>query len=168
MAGIQEFDSFVNKFRNLWKACHTVSLKVETHAGEAWFELDVGLGVPHPVQGQHQHHGNARQRRREKRAAARAAENENKVVENTATDGQVVEEVENVEKVAEEAKEIDKALNDTVQVQISSRVIDEIENENPVNEEEILDSRLRVALSGLCDWKDEPSDQESGSYWNKS
>jgi hypothetical protein len=55
MAGIQEFNSFVNTFRNLWKAGHTASLKVETRGGEAWVELHVGLGVPRPLQGEHQH-----------------------------------------------------------------------------------------------------------------
>ena len=92
MAGICELNSFVYKFGNLWKAGHTATLKMEARAGEAQVEMYVGLGVPHPVQGQQQHHGNARQRRREKRAAARAAESENNAVENTATDGQVVEE----------------------------------------------------------------------------
>ena len=66
MAGICELNSFVYKFRNLWKAGHTASLKIEARAGEAWVELHVGLGVPHPVQGEQQHHGNSRQRRREK------------------------------------------------------------------------------------------------------
>ena len=110
MAGIQEFNSFVNTFRNLWKAGHSASLKVATCAGEAWVELHVGLGVPHPVQGEDQHHGNARNRRREKRAAARAAES-------ATSDGQVDKDLNrNDEKVAEEA------TNDTVQVNISSKV----------------------------------------------
>jgi ribosomal protein S6 len=126
----------VNKFRNLWKAGHTASLKIEAHAGEAWVELHVGLGVPNPVQGDYQHHGNARQRRREKRAAARAAESAIKAAETAAIDGQV-EEVHNRndEKIDEEAKKIDEALNDTVKVNISSRVIDEFENENSISEE---------------------------------
>ena len=130
MAGIQEFNSFVNKFRNLWKAGHTASLKVETRAGEAWVELHVGLGVPHPVEGEHQHHGNARNRRREKRAAARAAESATKAAETATTDGQVDKDLNrNDEKVAEEA------TNDTVQVNISSKVVDEFEIENSVSED---------------------------------
>ena len=159
MAGICELNSFVHKFRNLWKAGHTASLKIEARAGEAWVELHVGLGVPHPVQGEQQHHGNSRQRRREKRAAARAEESESKAADNAATDGQVVEKVpdRDVEKqpVAEEANEINEALNHTVQVNIANRVMDEFENENSISEEEFLDSKIRVAPSGLCDWKDD-------------
>ena len=90
---------------------------METSAGEAWVELHLVLGVPHPVQGEHQHHGNARNRRREKRAAAESA---TKAAETATTDGQVEKDLNrNDEKVAEEA------TNDTVQVNISSKVFDE-------------------------------------------
>ena len=129
MAGIHELNSFVNKFRNLWKAGHTASLKIESRAGEAWVELHVGLGVPHPVQGEPRHHGNARSRRREKRSAARAEESAVKAAETAATDGKAKKALtRNDEKIAEEAS------NDTVQVNISSKVIDEFETENSVSE----------------------------------
>ena len=72
-------DSFVIKFKHLWNAGHDATLKVETHAGEAFVTLQVGLGRPppppyHPVPQHHPRHhiGPARQRRRERRAAVRA------------------------------------------------------------------------------------------------
>ena len=91
-------DSFVIKFKHLWNAGHDATLKVETHAGEAFVTLQVGLGRPppppyHPVPQHHPRHhiGPARQRRRDRRAAARdqhgaVAEEEAVVAGKAATD----------------------------------------------------------------------------------
>ena len=71
---VTEFDSFVQKFRQLWEAGLSAHLDANTHAGKAWVGIRVQLGhVPGPVL-QHSHRrGPAYQRRRERRQAARAA-----------------------------------------------------------------------------------------------
>ena len=112
---------------------------METSAGEAWVELHLVLGVPHPVQGEHQHHGNARNRRREKRAAARAAESATKAAETATTDGQVDKDLNrNYEKVAEEA-----TIN-TVQSTLCKCIEDTLSEILPKNMTPNLVSRVRT------------------------
>ena len=41
----QEIDSFIRKFKDLWKCGFDAHLDVDTHAGQAWVVLRVGLGV---------------------------------------------------------------------------------------------------------------------------
>ena len=41
-----ELDSFVFKLKNLWRNGQEATLNVKTKAGEAWVELQVGLGRP--------------------------------------------------------------------------------------------------------------------------
>ena len=106
-----EIDSFIVKFRNLWKLGFDAHLNLESHAGQAWVGLYVRLGHgPHPAQ-QHQHQhfqsplnvrtrdGPSRQRRRARRAAARAEQVD--TVEQTKQDDPVI--------VAEVAEEAEKA-----------------------------------------------------------
>ena len=73
MAG-QEIDSFIQKFKNLWKCGLDAHLNIDTHAGQAWVGLRVGLGGSHSFHG-HQdtakrRRGPAYQRRQERRQAA--------------------------------------------------------------------------------------------------
>ena len=73
---VTEIDSFVQKFRQLWKAGVTAHLDIDTHAGKAWVGLRVQLGdPPGPVHHEvpRQQRGPAYQRRQERRQAARAA-----------------------------------------------------------------------------------------------
>ena len=76
-----EIDRFVSKFKHLWSLGLDATIKVETHAGQAWVNLQVGLGCP-PLPQQyhlpqqhgrprHHHVGPTQHRRRERRAAAR-------------------------------------------------------------------------------------------------
>jgi hypothetical protein len=44
MAGIQQLNSFIAKFVNLWQSGFDASLEVKAHAGEARILLQVGLG----------------------------------------------------------------------------------------------------------------------------
>lgn len=41
---VQEIDSFIKKFKDLWKCGFDAHLDVDTHAGQAWVGLRVGLG----------------------------------------------------------------------------------------------------------------------------
>ena len=81
-----ELETFIVKFRNLWKAGLDAHLDIESHAGQAWVGLRVRLG---PEPGPAQQHppfpphvdkktrdGPSRQRRRARRAAARAEQAE--------------------------------------------------------------------------------------------
>ena len=81
-----ELDTFIVKFRHLWKAGLDAHLDIESHAGQAWVGLHVRLGhEPGPAQ-QHPpftphvdkktRDGPSRQRRRARRAAARAEQGE--------------------------------------------------------------------------------------------
>ena len=45
MAGPRELDQFVRKFVTLWQSGHHAKLFVETEAGDAFVQLQVGLGM---------------------------------------------------------------------------------------------------------------------------
>ena len=71
-----ELDSFVLKFKSLWYAGIDAHLDVDTHAGQAWVGLRVGLGhPPGPLHRQppllKKKDSPSRQRRRARRAEAR-------------------------------------------------------------------------------------------------
>ena len=65
---VTEFDSFVQKFCQLWEAGLTAHLDADTHAGKAWVGIRVQLGhVPGPVLQHSNRRGPSYQRRRERR-----------------------------------------------------------------------------------------------------
>ena len=72
-----ELNSFVYKFKNLWRTGQDATLNVKCEAGNARVELSVGLGypldLPPPPQHVHRdvHGGNSRERRKNRRAAER-------------------------------------------------------------------------------------------------
>ena len=70
-----ELDSFILKFKSLWYSGISAHLDVDTHAGQAWVGLRVGLGHGHPpaVQPhvQRKKESPSRHRRRARRAEAR-------------------------------------------------------------------------------------------------
>ena len=76
---LSELDTFVFKFRNLWRAGRNARLYVEANAGKAnvSLHLDLGDSPPQtgPPQGPHHHKRNSpsQQRRRERRAELRLA-----------------------------------------------------------------------------------------------
>ena len=103
MARPDELDSFVRKFRNLWKAGSHAKLYVETEAGNAFVNLQVGLGQTHPqYQDGHRAVGPLKQRRRERRAAAREATAAAEEAGVTAEKESTEEVIENAEQVSEE------------------------------------------------------------------
>ena len=71
-----EIDSFIFKFKHLWKSGRSASLSIRSDAGKAQVTLHVDLDdaqllpVQHPVRSRN---GPARQRRRTRRAAEREA-----------------------------------------------------------------------------------------------
>ena len=77
MAGLEQFQSFIGKFVSLWNQGLDAKLNVESSGGEAWIQLQVGLGeakVPEQDQDQEGNvhlAGPARQRRRQRRAEGR-------------------------------------------------------------------------------------------------
>jgi hypothetical protein len=100
MASETELDTFIKKFKDLWKSGIGAHLDIDTHAGEAWVGLRVRLGhAPGPPHYQVQvqeraRNGPSRQRRRERRAQERKqveAEEASKAVSENETDS--VEEV---------------------------------------------------------------------------
>ena len=80
MAGLQEMNSFLTKFVNLWRAGKVATLQLSTSAGEAQVQLQVGLGHAPPPQDQptrlRRAAGPARLRRRQRREEAHKAAEE--------------------------------------------------------------------------------------------
>ena len=66
-----ELDSFILKFKSLWHSGIDAHLDVDTHAGQAWVGLRVGLGHLHHHHVQRKKESPSRQRRRARRAEAR-------------------------------------------------------------------------------------------------
>ena len=85
---VNEIDSLIQKFHQLWSAGVSAHLDLDTHAGEAWVGLRVRLG-PSPAPGHLHHHfkpfqkheSPSRQRRRARRDAARRAKAEESAVQ---------------------------------------------------------------------------------------
>ena len=111
---VTEVESFVLKFKQLWKAGHSAHLDLDTHAGDAWVGLRVRLGQEPGLLHQIQHprktwDGPSRQRRRARRAAARQQEAEEAIHENETEEGidenSAEAEEANTDQVVKEAKE---------------------------------------------------------------
>ena len=79
MAVVTELETFIQKFRQLWKSGHDARLEVETKAGKASVALHLRLGdAPEPIHGNQQRtfssrtrNTSARDRRRARLAEAR-------------------------------------------------------------------------------------------------
>ena len=83
-----EIDSFILKFKHLWRAGYDAHLNIDTHAGQAWVGLHVRLGQaqgPHHEDdhrnGNKAKNGPSRQRRRERRAESRKKDKDASVAE---------------------------------------------------------------------------------------
>ena len=46
---LSELDSFVTKFKRLWVTGQEAHLNFNSHGGQAWITLSVGLGSPPPT-----------------------------------------------------------------------------------------------------------------------
>ena len=123
MAGLQEINSFVNKFVSLWSRGIEAKLFMETEAGKASVNLHATLGsscLPEHQDGQGCRVGGSRIRRREKRAAARQL-----AAEQVAQSGESKEKDEEAVKAAEEALTADEVNNDVVEETV--KVIEEVD-----------------------------------------
>ena len=103
---MSEIDSFIYKFKHLWKSGRSASLSLKSDAGKAQVTLHVDLDDPQllPVQNPvRSRNGPARQRRRIRRAAERKTASEASKVSNT-DDKVIIHENEksNTVKVSEE------------------------------------------------------------------
>ena len=126
----EELNSFVYKFKNLWRNGQEATLNVRSKAGNAWVELSVGLGhpvdLPPPPLHKDIHHGNSRDRRRNRRAAEKL----NEELKETEEVSRNKTEFEN-----EHAAEVDKSLSDTENLLKTVKGDDNL-IENFANEEE--------------------------------
>ena len=126
----EELNSFVYKFKNLWRNGQEATLNVRSKAGNAWVELSVGLGhpvdLPPPPLHKDIHHGNSRDRRRNRRAAEKLNE-ELKETEEVSRNKTEFEK--------EHAAEVDKSLSDTENLLKTVKGDDNL-IENFANEEE--------------------------------
>ena len=125
-----ELDSFIFKFKQLWYSGLDAHLDVDTHAGQAWVGLRVGLGhapgsllhhqPPQDISHTAKKESPSRQRRRARRAAfrklqAEKAPNESEIVAEDATSNPVDKlpenlDVENVQ-VDDAHSNVEEALN---------------------------------------------------------
>ena len=123
-----ELDSFIFKFKHLWRAGCDAHLDINTHAGQAW----VGLHAQRP---HHQNlytnvnkarNGFSRQRRRERRAAQRKQAEEATTNESTEVTEEVID-TNNTEKVAAEevdtvsSRESEKAETDLIETHTAGK-----------------------------------------------
>ena len=97
-----EINSFVYKFKNLWRNGQEANLNLKSKAGNAWVELSVCLGHPLDLPPPQLHRGDHESNSRSRRRSRRAAERLNKETKEN------VEKVENVE-----SRGHDNAHNDT-------------------------------------------------------
>ena len=71
----QQVNSFVQKFRDLWREGHSAHLDIDCHGGEAWLGLRLRLGQQlHRGSDSEHRRGASYSRHMERRAAQRAAE----------------------------------------------------------------------------------------------
>ena len=105
-----ELNSFVFKFKNLWRNGQEASLNVISKSGNAWVELSVGLGhpldLPPPPLSKDTHHDNSRDRHRNRRAAEKL-NNELKETE---------EVLRNKTEYGKDHAEVDQSFSDTENV----------------------------------------------------
>ena len=123
-----ELDSFVLKFKSLWYSGIDAHLDVETHAGQAWVGLRVGLGHPPGLPQPHllrKKDSPSKQRRRARRAEARklaADEAAVKASEKAKTPKEATK--DNLVRVTEEVNDI-KAVEETAVTMCTGEVTDE-------------------------------------------
>jgi hypothetical protein len=105
MAGLRELNSFIGKFVSLWQAGHEANLHLNSIAGQAHVNLQVGLGKVQPLPHLRRVPGPARVRRRERRTEARHAAGEATSDRETAAESVAKEVHEVTSEMAEEAVE---------------------------------------------------------------
>ena len=146
MAGPQELHSFVGKFVTLWQRGLDATLHVETKSGNAFINLQVGLGEapplfqhhlrrqPTPSQvRRHQRRAEARQQSAAEQAtAAKALAAEAPAVEATAAESPVSEETEQVSDANEQNSEAVEAVAVSMEQEVETAdvVVDKVNEES--------------------------------------
>ena len=92
MASITELDTFVQKFKQLWKSGLQAHLDLDSNAGQAWVGLRLHLGDDPGGPLHRVSHPNRNSPSRDRRRERRAAEREEKVKANDEVDGDINEE----------------------------------------------------------------------------
>ena len=150
---VNELDSFVKKFHQLWSAGHSAHLDLESHAGRAWVGLRVLLGPAPPGPLHHLLHPHqpqsfyrkpdspSRQRRRDRRAAARKSKAEEASRKENAEEADPTSTVEKPLRKEDQSDEIiiSTAEEATVNVKISDEFCpdenyEEFDDNAPVKE----------------------------------
>ena len=131
-----ELNSFLLKFRQLWRAGYDAHLDVKSHAGQAWIGLHVRLGhAQGPLYQDHvrnvnkARNGPSLQRRRKKRADARKQAEE--AFKKETTDG-----VDNLIEESDDIIVIEKVTTDSAEKPIKEKD----ESEKDLNKHNILDT----------------------------
>ena len=148
---VTELDTFVEKFKSLWRKGLEAHLDVDTQAGHAWVGLRVQLGhepgpplhdYP-PCQERKQKQSPSRQRRRERRAVERKTAEEAKRNEHVNTDV-VVEETTTQENVkAGEAPTVDTEQDVNKEVENSAVIAEVCETNEALNDEFCSDASFK-------------------------
>ena len=119
MAGLKEYNSFVGKFFHLWQSGIEANLNIRSKAGEAFINLEAGLGKAQPMPHQqqeppYQQPKPSRLRRTHQRAEARSRQAEQAVKETKTSEEETLGKgAENVSTVNQnEAKIGDKVEKD--------------------------------------------------------
>ena len=73
---MDELNSFILKFKHLWRSGQDAHLDMECHAGQAWVGIRVQLGQEAGLQIPKSRNTPSRQRRRARRAAARGEQDQ--------------------------------------------------------------------------------------------
>ena len=150
---VNELDSFVKKFHQLWSAGHSAHLDLESHAGRPWVGLRVQLGPAPPGPLHHPLHPHqpqsfyrkpdrpSRQRRHDRRAAARKSKAEEASRKENAEEADPTSTVEKPLRKEDQSDEIiiSTAEEATVNVKISDEFCpdenyEEFDDNAPVKE----------------------------------
>jgi hypothetical protein len=137
----QELNSFILKFKNLWRAGKNANLTIKSIAGKAHVSLNVELDDNPADLDQHQHgngngsrNGPARQRRRLRRAAARQAEKATDAVNEEEAENATVEK-ENTENSSVAVKAIVDQPTSTTTDNVMGDLVDEFCSEEEYRKE---------------------------------
>ena len=129
----KELDSFVDKFKQLWRSGLNAHLDIDTCAGQAWVGLRVRLGQAQAVESpsRRTRDGPARQRRRARRAAAakekeaeEASTNEVQGQQDAGKAGEVILDNSEKESEAGQASNSENAVDDPTEEVV--KIVEEI------------------------------------------
>ena len=162
----KELDNFVFKFKNLWNAGIEANLSVNTRDGQAWVQLQVGLGRPLDLpQPYHQHEdgycgarsGTSRHRRRIRREADR--ERAKQAVPPTAEKNATENDVEQVNDISKKDVSVAEEATNNGDETFRDETHSESENTNVVIDNEAVKNGEQTMAEGTNDEKAENVDE---------